>query len=139
MPSLGVAAPVRPVAVHVDGSLQVPDDPQVLGWWLAGAHPGDSSGAVVVVGHVDSRRYGPGALFRLAHTLPGDVAVVFAAGEARFRYFVREVRRYPKAALPPHLFDPTGPPRLVIITCGGEFDRTTRQYADNTVVTATPG
>jgi hypothetical protein len=36
------------------------------------------------------------------------------------------------------LFATTGPPRLVLITCGGPFDSTTRNYQDNIVVFATP-
>jgi hypothetical protein len=41
-------------------------------------------------------------------------------------------------ALPPEVFAVGGPPRLVLITCGGAFDRRTRNYADNVVVFAEP-
>jgi hypothetical protein len=41
-------------------------------------------------------------------------------------------------ALPPEVFAVGGPPRLVLITCGGAFDRRTRNYADNVVVVAEP-
>jgi hypothetical protein len=36
------------------------------------------------------------------------------------------------------LFQRTGPPRLVLLTCGGEFQPELRSYADNVVVVAEP-
>jgi hypothetical protein len=36
------------------------------------------------------------------------------------------------------LFVPDGPPGLVLITCGGSFDRGVRSYQDNIVVRAVP-
>lgn len=134
--SLGVEAPIVPVGVGFGGALVVPDDPHVVGWWRDGARPGDAAGAVVLAGHVDTRRDGPGALFRLAALRVGDRVTVLA-GSVPHVYVVRLVDRYPKQALPPGLFAPTRPHRLLLITCGGPFDRTTRQYADNLVVTAT--
>ncbi|HEY4630433.1 MAG TPA: hypothetical protein VIG96_03950 [Blastococcus sp.] len=34
--------------------------------------------------------------------------------------------------------DPSGEPRLVLVSCGGPFDRTLRRYTDNVVVSAVP-
>ena len=56
----------------------------------------------------------------------------------RLTYVVQAVRSYPKAALPVEVFDRSGAPRLVLITCGGSFDRRTRHYADNIVAYAVP-
>ena len=36
------------------------------------------------------------------------------------------------------VFDRTGPARLALITCGGEFDEDLRSYRDNVVVLASP-
>ena len=36
------------------------------------------------------------------------------------------------------VFVQDGPARLVLITCGGDFDYDTRHYLSNVVVTATP-
>ena len=35
-------------------------------------------------------------------------------------------------------FDRAGPPRLTLVTCGGEFDVENRRYLSNVVLTATP-
>ena len=45
----------------------------------------------------------------------------------------------PKDALPAdRLFARDVPPRLALVTCGGEFDARARAYADNVVVIAVP-
>lgn len=138
IPVLGVDAPVRPVATGPAGDLGVPDDPQVLGWWEAGGAPGLPGAAGVLDGHVDSAAHGPGALFHLAALQPGDVMSVVPARGAARTYAVREVHRFPKTAFRADLLAPGGPPRLVVVTCGGVFDRATRNYEDNVVVVAVP-
>jgi Sortase domain len=136
LPTLGVRAAVVPVAVGADGELAVPDDPRVVGWWAAGGRPSDPQAAVVLDGHVDSAVAGLGALFYLRTVVPGDAVVLTTADGARHGYVVTDAATYPKAGLPPSTFTTAG--RLVLVTCGGAFDRATRQYADNVVVMARP-
>jgi hypothetical protein len=139
-PAVGVvppAAAARPVPVAAAAVPRVPDDPGVLGWWRDGAAPGSATGTVVLAGHVDSRELGPGALFRLADLRLGDPIAVRARRRV-IDYAVQAVRRYPKAALPGEVFDRAGAARLVLISCGGAFDRARRSYADNVVVYAVP-
>jgi len=138
IPALGVDAPVVPVGVAADGTLGIPARPSVVGWWAGGSSPGRSSGATVLVGHVDSAAAGPGALFRLPAIRPGEVVTVTAAGRS-WRYVVQAVRAYPKATLPAaRVFGQQVAPRLVIVTCGGPFDAATGHYLDNIVVWAVP-
>jgi hypothetical protein len=137
LPALGVEAPVVPVDVHPDRSLGVPDDPGVVGWWRKGAWPGSGSGSVVLDGHVDTRVDGPGAFFHLADLRPGDQAVLETTIGTQ-PYVVVDVRRYPKEQLPLGVFDVSGAPRLVLISCGGPFDPTHRRYTENVVVDAAP-
>jgi hypothetical protein len=51
-------------------------------------------------------------------------------------YRVTSVRTYAKRRLPLSLFSRNGPARLVLVTCGGPFDRSTGHYPLNVVVTA---
>jgi hypothetical protein len=123
-------APVIPVKLH-RGTLVPPADPEVLGWWgrpAAAAH-----GTTLLVGHTVST--GGGTLDDLEHTRVGQVANVSGV-----RYRVDRVTVISKAQLArraPRLFDQTGAPKLVIVTCEG-YNATTRTYADNVVVTASP-
>lgn len=136
IPGQGLDAPVVAVAV-IGGALGVPDDPDVIGWWRDGAVPGDGAGSVVLDGHVDTADRGRGALFRLDELRPGDaVQIMLADGTAE--YTVAAIRHYTKTALPPDLFDRSGTPRLVLISCGGPFDRSRRSYRDNVVVYGVP-
>ena len=61
IPSLSVEASVKPVDV-VGGELQVPEDPQTVGWWRSSAAPGAEGGSTVIDGHIDSAAAGLGAL-----------------------------------------------------------------------------
>ena len=99
LPTLGVDAPVQPVDVRSDGQLAVPDDARVVGWWAQGARPGSPRGSVVIDGHVDTSRDGPGALFHLARLEPGATIMISGPGGS-LTYRVAAIRRYPKTALP---------------------------------------
>jgi Sortase domain len=135
---LGVRAAVVPVLASY-GQLDVPTNPKRLGWWNASAQVGAPAGTLVIDGHVDAAGFGPGALFRLADLHTADRISVTSTTGHRQDYAVIGRRVYVKAGgLPPELFATTGPPRLVLITCGGPFDRTTRNYLDNIVIYATP-
>jgi sortase (surface protein transpeptidase) len=136
VPAIRVDAPVVPVGV--DGrALAIPDDPSVVGWWRDGARPGAPTGTVVLAGHVDAWDTGPGALFHLSRMQPGDAVSVHTDTGDR-GYVVEAVRRYAKPELPAEVFARDGRPRLVLISCGGTFDRRIRSYTDNVVVYATP-
>lgn len=138
LPAAGIRAPVVPVDVQPDGLLAVPDPPQTVGWWRDGAAPGGPAGSAVLAGHVDSARSGIGAFAALWHASVGDPVVLTAADGSVLRYQVQARRSYRKQDLPAEVFDRGGPARLVLITCGGRFDRGTRHYTDNVVVYATP-
>jgi hypothetical protein len=136
---LHVDAPVLPVSVGPDGLLGVPDNPHRLGWWTRSSRPGMPSGSVVIDGHVDSAALGLGALFRLREARPGDVVLLTDAAGGSIRYTVVARRSYAKTSLPvAEVFASGVSPRLVILTCGGPFDQSTRHYADNIVVYAVP-
>lgn len=137
LPSLHVHAPIVPVAVLPGGDLAVPDNPQVLGWWQGGARPGSEQGTVVIDGHVDTAANGPGTLFNLRELRPGD-EVALSTDRGLAKYVIAALRSYPKAHIPAEVFARSGQPRLVLVTCGGAFDRQTRQYADNIVAYAVP-
>jgi hypothetical protein len=53
-------------------------------------------------------------------------------------FVVVETHLIAKTELPAELFERDGPPKLVLITCGGEFDRSIHRYRQNVVVVAAP-
>jgi hypothetical protein len=135
----GTRAPVRLVGVAADGSLVVPDNPAEVGIWDGGARAGDVLGSLVIAGHVDSRRYGLGALYQLKGVDRGAV-IELRHGSDRVRYMVTAVRSVNQQSLATddEFFRQNVPHRLVVITCGGPFDRVQRRYRDNYIVLARP-
>jgi Sortase domain len=139
IPSLGIRARVEPVAIDLrHGTLGIPADIGVAGWWRDGATPGSASGAIVIAGHVDSARSGAGAFFGLRKARVGEPVRLLTAGRGTYTYRVVSVRTYPKRALPVGIYSSRGAGRLILVTCGGPFDPATGHYADNVVVTAAP-
>lgn len=133
---LGVDAPITDVGL--DGRvMQVPRDPHVVGWWTAGAKPGSDHGSIVIVGHINYAGV-DGALGVLPRAHPNDI-VTLQEGRTTLRYRIVAVHSYPKTTgLPADLFSTTGPARLVLITCGGDFDSSSGNYVDNIVGYAEP-
>lgn len=120
-----------------DGSLQVPEDPQRVGWYSQGPAPGDA-GPAVLVGHVDSYR-GPGIFARLHELVPGDEIRIRRADGSLAVFEVRQVQEYAKRDFPTEVvYRGNGDASLRLITCGGEFDRASRSYRSNVVVFAAP-
>lgn len=137
--TLRIDAPVVPVGVETTGDIEIPTDVHTLGWYRYGAGPGAPAGSIVIVGHLDSATQGIGTLAYL-RTIEADATItVTTADGQRWNYRVVGRQAYSKTSLPlPALFSTEGAPRLTLITCGGPFDRTTRSYRDNIVVTAIP-
>jgi hypothetical protein len=137
--SLRIDAPVSAAAIDVaHGVLDAPASIARAGWWRDGATPGASSGAVLITGHVDSAKGGMGAFFRLRRVHAGDRVELRTTAGRTVAYEVRSVRTYVKGAVPTSIFSRRGAARLVLVTCGGPFDRESGHYRDNVVVTAVP-
>jgi len=138
LPARDLRAPVVAVTTGPEGALLLPEPPSTVGWWSPSALAGGSGGTTVLAGHVDSLAGGLGALAVLRHVAEGEEIVLIGADGRSVGYRVTARRQYAKAELPPEVFAAGGPPRLVLITCGGAFDRRTRHYSDNVVVFADP-
>jgi sortase (surface protein transpeptidase) len=79
-----------------------------------------------------------GVFRRLASTkVGGDVVVRFVDGSSA-AFVVTSVERIDKDELPAELFATSGPAQLVLISCGGAFNRDRQSYEDNIVVMARP-
>jgi hypothetical protein len=139
LPARDLRAPVVAVSTGPEGALVLPEPPSTVGWWSPSALAGGAGGTTVLAGHVDSLAGGLGALAVLRRVAEGEEIVLLGADGRSVGYRVTARRQYAKAELPPEVFAVGGPPRLVLITCGGAFDRRTRHYSDNVVVFAEPG
>lgn len=153
IPALGVDAPLGARVVSTaDGKMSNPSGPGDVVWydfsdWTGfGGAPGEGRNAIFS-GHVDYAAYvwyagvnyrGRGIFFDLRLLSPGDVIEVEMNGET-VRYAV-EWRQQIAASgdgWGDILSDDVERESITLITCGGDFNYATRQYADRTVVRAT--
>lgn len=136
IPNMDLVAPVRDIGVEPDGQLEIPDETEV-GWYRLGSSPG-RPGATVLAAHV-SWNDTTGPFFRLDELEPGaQVDVLLADGNTR-TFEVIERAQYSKLGLPAErIWTRDGDEMLVLITCGGDFNRSIRRYTDNIVVYAVP-
>lgn len=119
-----------------DGSLEVPQDADRLGWFTGGALPGDA-GPTVIAGHVDSQE-GPAVFWRLSELVPGDRAEVRSADGGLVTYRVDRVESHAKDAFPTRdVFGGGSQDTLRLITCEGPWVEDEQSYRDNLVVFAT--
>jgi sortase (surface protein transpeptidase) len=137
IPSIGVSSRLVRLGLNADGTMEVPRDYGLAGWFTGGAMPGQD-GPAVIAGHVDSKT-GPAVFYRLGTLRRGDTVRVQRADGAWLGFQVTGTARYPKARFPTEaVFGPVPGPVLRLITCGGQFDRSRGSYLDNVVVSARP-
>jgi LPXTG-site transpeptidase (sortase) family protein len=129
-------APVSAVGFEPDGQLEIPDETMV-GWYRFGSTPG-AAGSTVLAAHV-SWNDTVGPFFRLGELEPGaPIRLDLSDGSTRY-YQVIERAQYGKSELPEErIWTREGDETLVLITCGGDFNRQIRRYADNIVIYAVP-
>lgn len=136
IPRLEVEAPIIPLGLQDDGSIEVPEDPDQAGWWLGGPEPGET-GPAVILGHVDSQEEGPAVFFYLQYLGPGDEIHIDRVDGSTITYVVEATERHNKDEFPTDaVYGPTEEPTLRLVTCGGDFDFGVRTYADNVIVFA---
>lgn len=139
IPAINVETTVIPVGLDESRGVAVPEDIDIVGWWKLGVPPGAGRGSAVLVAHRDGITQGQGVFYSLGALKVGDkVQVEDKAGRVvDYRVAAREYIK--RRALPvEELFAVNGPPRLTLISCGGQYIKSQGGYQDNIVVTATP-
>jgi hypothetical protein len=146
----GLKAKVSADRLNADGSLFVPKDPRLVSWGSQQVAPGSGHGTIILVAHINSGGVA-GAFSDLAEYRVGQVITVVLADGRRMRYAVVaapiEVDKDQVGSRRQELFDQThsyglpGRPRsgrLLLLSCGGEFDNRTGHYESNIFVYALP-
>lgn len=136
--AIGADMPVDQVGVAEDGQMEIPEDALRAGWYRFGAAPTDDSGSVVLAAHNGSVVTPRGELRALGSAAVGDPILLENAAGDQIRYEVATVEMLVKTTIDfSGYFAREGDPRLVLITCGGEWDRERQSYDSNIIVTAT--
>lgn len=136
IPALKITEPVIGLGQRADGTMQVPDDARSVGWYTKAPTPG-ALGPAILAGHVDYHGR-PGTFAHLARLKPGATVGIDRADGSTAMFAVTKVERHPKNEFPTDaVYGAIEHAGLRLITCGGDFDRTTGHYEDNIVVYAT--
>jgi sortase (surface protein transpeptidase) len=118
-----------------DGALEVPAKAETAGWYDLSPVPGEP-GPAVIAGHINWSGK-PGVFARLHELKPGAEVDVHRTDGRVAVFTVQRVEEYAKKAFPTEeVYGNTDGPELRLITCGGEFNRTTGHYVDNLVAYA---
>jgi Sortase domain len=137
LPGGGTATLVRQ-NLGPGGELPVPANLGQAAWW--GASLDAAGGASVFAGHVNWRgATGPFAEL-WTERIGTDVTIVDSAGKT-WRYRISQlvtVHKSDLAARADYLFGPSGPHRVVLVTCGGRWVGGSDGYEENRVVVADP-
>lgn len=132
IPAMGVSVSLSQLGLNADNSPQVPVRYQEPGWFKLGPAP-SMMGSAVILGHVDDKK-GPAVFFKLGTLKAGDKVDVSLANGSVAHFAVKTVETFLKAQFPSQkVYGPHGYRGLQLVTCGGDFDKTTGHYLSNVV------
>ena len=136
IPSLGVVAHVQVVGKRTDGRVATPTNFSDVGWYSLGSHPGDA-GTAIFAGHVNNALTKGGVFEHLSQIAIGDsIAVANALGRT-LTYRVTETHSYPADNAPlSSIFTGSGPSRVILVTCDGDWEAQTHSFTRRFVVFA---
>jgi sortase (surface protein transpeptidase) len=138
IPEIGVASSLLKLGLNPDNTVEVPPlgRDSRAGWYEDSPAPGQL-GPSVILGHVDSAEYGPGVFFKLGALRPGNTLSVTRTDHTVAVFRVDRVVSYAKDHFPTlEVYGNTDNAALRLITCGGKFDFSTRNYESNIVAFA---
>jgi sortase (surface protein transpeptidase) len=135
IPTIGVDAPIEPVGLDAQNAVAAPRSLDTVGWFSRGSAPGEP-GDAVIDGH-----YGlpltPAVFRNLDKLRPGDTLQVIWPDGRRLQFRIETaVFLAANLAAPPDVFSRSGPARLSLITCGGQWEQSQRTYNERLIVTA---
>jgi len=132
----GGTAKLVPEDLDAAGALQIPEGLGEAAWW--GAKLGAGHGVALLSGHVNWKgKKGP--FNELWSVKQGQEIKLTDAAGGGWVYRIDATETIHKSELAgrsQQLFDPDGPHKLLLVTCGGEYVGGTEGYEDNRVVTA---
>jgi LPXTG-site transpeptidase (sortase) family protein len=135
IPSIAVRTRLTRLGLEDDGTVEVPTNAALAGWFDQGPPPG-ADGSSVILGHVDSTS-GPAVFYRLRELQPGDRLAVRLDDGTTVEFRVHSTATYANEDFPAQkVYGRTGRPELNLVTCGGAYDSANGGYQSNVVVNA---
>ena len=140
IPAIGVTSALLNLGQNADGSIQVPpvEDPDSKAGWYNGSPAPGTLGPSILLGHIDSAKYGPGVFYNIGKLNPGDTVEVTRDDHSVAVFQIDGVRSYEKDQFPTlQVYGNLDHAGLRLITCGGTFNLSSGHYESNVVAYAT--
>jgi LPXTG-site transpeptidase (sortase) family protein len=135
IPAIGVDALIEGVGLDARHAMAAPADLETVGWFSRGPAPGQL-GDAVIDGHY-GLPWDPAVFRNLDRLRPGDTLQVIWLDGRRLEFRIQTVANVSTNSPPPSdLFTHTGPARLSLITCAGQWVQSQRTYNERLIVTA---
>lgn len=135
IPKLHVSSGLMKLGKAPDGTMQVPPNADVVGWYTGAPTPG-ALGPAILAGH-DDWAGKDGAFADLKDLVPGDQITVNRQDGSLAIFAVTKVEQRAKTAFPTaEVYGPINHAGLRLITCGGQFDGKSGHYKDNVIAFA---
>lgn len=136
IPRIGVDAPVVVLGIDAGGVMESPHSPWDVAWYDFSAGPG-FKGNAVFSGHVDYHDVGAAVFWDVRDLKMGDEIQVRLADGTLYHYGVSALNSFEAGTAPvAEIVGPTPNQVITLITCGGTFDSSIRQYSHRVVVRA---
>jgi LPXTG-site transpeptidase (sortase) family protein len=137
LPTIGTEGLIQKVGVDQTGSVAVPNNVHMAGWFRDSAKPGDP-GLSIIDGHVHGV-YEPGVFVDLAKLKAGDEYTVnYGDGSVRsFKVDAVEIVVTADATKALYANEGAAAAQLNLITCTGTYDKAAQSYDKRVIVRST--
>lgn len=136
IPTIGVHAKVEQVGKKADGTMGTPQKFEDVAWYSLGAKPGEAGNAVFA-GHVNNALTKAGVFEHLSLLKLGDTFSISDSSGRSLNYKVTDIEQYPADTAPAAaIFATTGPSRVVLITCDGDWVSADKTFSKRLVIFA---
>lgn len=134
IPKIGVATNVESVGIDAQGRMDIPKNSDNTAWFDLGYRPGQN-GMAVLDGHYD-KADGSGAVFwDIAKLQKGDKILLTDDSGKEITFVVTKLSKYPYDMFPiKSVFGESSVPMLNLITCHGQWNKSTKNYSQRLVV-----
>jgi len=136
VPAVGIDTAFEgPLGLNEDGTVEVPDSYDAVGWYKFAPLPG-VIGPAVILGHVDSYQ-GPAVFHPLLRAQVGDTVEIERIDGSIGHFEITELIQPPQVNFPTEaVYGDIDHAGLRLITCSGTFDHGRQVYSHNLIVYA---
>jgi LPXTG-site transpeptidase (sortase) family protein len=136
LPSIQAGGFIQKMGIDQNMQIAAPSNVNLAGWYVNSAIPGQA-GLSIIDGHVDGLA-SPGIFKRLSQLKADDQFVIELGNGTKLNYSVMSVALVANDKAVGTLFsqEPEVHSQLNLITCGGTFNRTSKNYEQRVIVAA---